>query len=141
MLELFVRAHIPVYNSDDMKRKLNVPAIFLCALAMGAWVGASLHTSTQILALSRTNVTCGSCCSLLASIAKSTKKTQIQATSAAAKSECGVCLAGALVYDAPAVAVVSTLNANSPLDVAPVLKTIRLSAHNHAHPPERGPPA
>ena len=141
MVELFVRAQIPVYNSNDMKRKLNVPAIFLCALAMGAWVGASLHTSTQIFSSTQSGATCGSCCSLLASIAKSTKKVQIQSSAVASKSECGVCLAGALVYDAPAVAIVSALNANSPFDVAPVLRTIRLSAHNHAHPPERGPPA
>jgi hypothetical protein len=107
---------------------------------MGVWVGASLHSSSQPLSLTASGSTCRSCCNLLASIAKKSAKTQIAAPTSEQLTECAACLAGALVQDAPASQTVAAIELSTPREIATVLKTVRLSAHNHAHPPERGPP-
>src|SRR5437868_7041596 len=124
-----------------MRRKLNTPAIFLCALAMGAWVGASLHLSSQPITLTQSGATCQSCYNVLAFISKQSKKPQIVASNAIDRSACAVCVAGALVQDTPATSFAVSFETTTPSDTAPIMESVRLSAHTHSHPPERGPPA
>ncbi|MEI6233206.1 MAG: hypothetical protein WCT04_09145 [Planctomycetota bacterium] len=122
-----------------MRRKLNTPAIFLCALALGAWVGASFHfTSSQQLTASQS---CGACCSFIASISKTSAKPQLNAASISDESTCAACLAGALVYHAPVTTHVELFESSIPSDTTVLASGVRIEVHIHAHPPERGPPA
>lgn len=130
-----------VYTGLDMRTKLNTPAILLCALAMGVWVGASLHSSSQPLALTSSGSSCQSCCNLLAAISKKSNKTQIVALTSQPGTDCAACLAGALVHDSPAAQDVFSFQCSTPRDRTATLKSVRLTAQHHAHPPERGPPA
>ena len=122
-----------------MRTKLSIPAVFLTALALGVWVGASWHSASQPIAISGAG--CSACCRIAASVVKESKKTQISAVSSAACGECAACLAGALVYDAPTISTVALAPNIAPRDSSSRMESIALSAHIHAHPPERGPPA
>ncbi len=83
-----------------MRRKLNIPAAFLTALALGVWVGASWHSAAQPLSFTQSGATCSACCRLVAALSKS-KTPQIDATNSSENPECAACLAGALVNDVP----------------------------------------
>jgi hypothetical protein len=121
-----------------MRRKLNIPAVFLTALALGMWVGASWHSAAQPLSFAASGAACSTCC---CSASKQSKKVQVSTAQSCDSDACAVCLAGALVYDAPvAVTLVASVFA-APADSTSPLESTHFSAPVHSHPPERGPPA
>src|SRR6185295_18213010 len=96
-----------------MSRKLRIPGLFLCALALGVWIGASWHTAAQPLGLSGSGDTCGSCCRFGSAKQNKEKRAQLKAGDRA--TICAVCQAGVLVQDAPrAVVTVAPLMSLAP---------------------------
>jgi len=124
-----------------MRRPLNIPAILLSALAMGVWVGASFHVSSQPLTYSQSGATCQTCCNLIASLSKQSKKTRISNSSAVERSECAACLAGALVQTTPDSGQFTAFELSIPSDTTMCIEGVRIASNIHSLPLGRGPPA
>jgi hypothetical protein len=121
------------------RRPHNIPAIFLFALSLGMWLGASIHVASQ------TSIQpngCANCVRLVSLVNHSkTRSAQLKSAPVAVQKACAACLAGALVQDAPSSACAVLPELIQPADAAPLTAVVRLVEFARTLPPERGPPA